>query len=63
MLILPVVDKQYIIAQGPRLLEEMINSLLIVLSMANEDRELYFLSVQMLLPSELTKLAHLLILS
>ncbi|KAL5965425.1 hypothetical protein TSMEX_006835 [Taenia solium] len=32
------IDKQYIIAQCPRLLEEMINSLLIVLSMATEDR-------------------------
>ncbi|KAH9277597.1 Translocation protein SEC63 -like protein [Echinococcus granulosus] len=32
------IDKQYIIAQCPRLLEEMINSLLIILSMATEDR-------------------------
>uniref|UniRef100_A0A5K3FZM8 SEC63 domain-containing protein n=1 Tax=Mesocestoides corti TaxID=53468 RepID=A0A5K3FZM8_MESCO len=32
------VDKQYIIAQCPRLLEEMINSLLVVLSMTTEDR-------------------------
>nr|CDS30537.1 translocation protein SEC63 [Hymenolepis microstoma] len=31
-------DQQYIIAQCPRLLEEMINSLLIVLTMASEDR-------------------------
>lgn len=35
-------DKQYIIAQCPRLFEEMINNLLCVLSMATEEREFLF---------------------